>query len=881
MSINSSGNSVPPHNYLDQSAGLKENKTENSKTDTNSQVTASEVFNKSKNALSDQSVDKASAGSASRQTLKGESISLGDRQPQSSGVVKKADTVGQNLLVQDKLPSPFEVKAKSNQSSPAQGMERMVNLLRLNVIPDIPNEPIYGHEPSEIKALYKICNTEKKEFLAEHITFENASLILKQAEESPLLHSAVAALRDNLDLWEDLSLRGNSQGLVELKSELQEQMKNLVVLSKKLEEFSSFLKLAEAPPEAAGLNELKEKRGKSFVTTDAILQQASLHQAMREGKGWAMQQPNLNKLGTSANDVFRLNSALTHDPVAYFKVGKLNEAAAGTMEKLMWDIAVVLGKENQFVATGETEVRDQTQQIGGYYRAKQWDEKVDLKNLQSAAEPRKGGIQVAQKGQTLNEMNKAGKQVAREEVVDATLTGLVFGMFDAHSANIFVTEEGKIKFFDNTRSMPNSNEFINRGYGIVSSYRSSLLDLDVAKKPLTTEEIGELKNKVKDYQQKMEGLKKYLNSREVRNRLYKLPPGWMNLASSLAAMDQRLSLMEAALNAGQVKTLEDLAAESNPSYKFAYALAQLDVLYRTNGMDISGKNVHTYVGYTSVEEGVRHANVIGIDLELVQKWCKDPTMSTSNLTNKLGYHYIYTTAIPPTNEKLLEISFKNGQVLQKIGSNAEHDYKDISRKESMDYVDNHNLNNLCLMGMGAVPYEYAQTVESAIQYAKFSNRHLVIFGNHGDFKVLQQTPIGFQVKSIDSSFKLGVVREKFLDPGGDVYYGSEMKIADFYNAYAYPQPTNFEELPVINPMDRDILAMERGLLVSKSPEGYLLVTMRLQNDSGYFVVSNAFAESDMGGFIVHPNPWLGIHEDTNFSVDQLAYLYGSKVDSKV
>lgn len=890
MSINTSSNSsfVPGFHILEPSPNLKE-KTTTKSLKANFTTNASEVFNHNKNALSDPSSESAPI-SQPGQAFKGECINLEDQQLPAT---QKVDSLGQSLLVGDKLPSFLEVMAKPKANQPSlPAMDRMVDELRLNVIPDLPEEATFkihtfyqNYESSELKAHYQKCNTEKKDLLALHIVPENASLILNHANKSPLLQSAVAALRENLDLWEDLSLQKSPENFYELKRELAEQMKNLVTLSNHLEGISSSQKSAKVlPTEAGTLDErllLKDKRQKSPVTKDAIQLQASLHQAMREGKSWAMQQPGLKKLGTSTNDVFSLESNLIQQPAAYFKVGGDSEVAAGTMEKLMWNIAVVMGKENQFVPTGETEVRDKNQQTGGSYRAKQWNKEGDLSDLQSAAEPRKGGIQVAQNGMTLDDVNKAGKTVSRDEVIDATLTSLVFGMFDAHGGNIFVTDEGKIKYFDNTRSMPNSNEFINRGHGIVSSYRCALLDLNVAKKALTLQEIGELKSKVKEYQQNAEKLKKYMSSKEVQGQLNKLPPGWMNLPSSLAAMDQRLSLMEAALNTGQVKTLEDLAIQSNPSYKFAYALAQIEALYQTKGMDISGQNVHRAVGYNTVEDSLQHASKLGIDLELVQKWCKDANLSTADITNQLGYQYAVRSAIPLTNAKSQENYLKNERVFQKIASNAEQDYKDYSRKESMYYMDSYNLRNLCLMGAGVLPEATVQTVESAIFYAKYKNCNIVIFGKSGDFKVLQETPIGFQVKSIDSSFKEGMIREKFWDAGGDIYYGSEMKIADFYNAYAYPQPTNFQELSVLEPAYRDNFAMEKGLLMSKSPEGHLMVTFRLQNENGYFVNSDTFTENDKGAFIVDVDLWLGINAETHCTIDQIASLYGSKVDSVI
>src|SRR5690606_15973676 len=123
--------------------------------------------------------------------------------------------------------------------------------------------------------------------------------------------------------------------------------------------------------------------------------------------------------------------------------------------------------------TGETEVRDRSQLSGGGERAMQWDSRGELRQVEGAQAPRRGGVQIAQQGKVLYEHmeNYTADSLDRREVASATLATLVFGMWDAHGGNIFVTEEGKIKFFDNTRSLPNSNGFISRGgERLVSSY---------------------------------------------------------------------------------------------------------------------------------------------------------------------------------------------------------------------------------------------------------------------------------------------------------------------------------------------------------------------------------------------------------------------------
>lgn len=834
-----------------------------------------------------------------------------EQQPQSLSYLKT--TVETTNVVHNALksgPSKTFHQVPAEAISQAQkNRERMMNTLGLNVIPDIPEESEFkthsfykNYEPSQLIKHYKKCNEDKKIFIEQHFDLSKVALVLTQVTKFPEMQQALNLVRGHLDRWDDLSLEKNSKALNGLKRELQIQMKNLSILCDDLDKISKKRTSNLSPPispeefkkESA---KLRERRKKDAVTTSSIQQQAKLHQAIRASKVWTSRQPKLKKIGTSSNRVYRLNSINTNTPTAFFKVGRKNEMAAGTMEKLMWDIAVVMGSEDKFVPTGETRVRTRKELTGGIEPTKpegirpltkQWDEKGELKELTGAMPGQKGGIQVAQKGNTFEKLIDDGISISkisvpRDEIIEGILTSLVFGMFDAHTGNIFLTDEGKIKFFDNTRALPNSNGFIDRGFRLTSAYRCSLLDLDCAKTPLTPHEIDKLKVKITDYQQKMNQLKKYLGSKEIQSRLKTLPPGWMDLTASLAAMEKRISLMETALNTDQVKTLENLVTQSNPSYKFAYALTHLELILEAGQSNVSLAEIHTAVGYYPIYDTIHDANKLGIQLKRVEKWCKDPAVSTDELSKRLVKHYDEMKTNPLTKTKKFNNRKRNNiAILKKITASAAPDYKDLTRKEALKCTDKRNVKTLCQNEVKVLPKATAQTVENAMHHAKNNNLKAVIIGNKENRQIIQNTPLGFRVKEFDASLKHGMIREKFQDSTGKTILGNEMPIAHFNKSVVNPSDViKYDELPTIPQILRDEMTIQKGLLISKALDGNLTISFRSHQISGInIVVNKTFALNTEGEFLVPKSSWLEVTENSSCTINQIVDLFQKKLDKQ-
>lgn len=540
------------------------------------------------------------------------------------------------------------------------------------------------------------------------------------------------------------------------------------------------------------------------------------------------------------------------------------------MEKLVWDIAVILGAEDDFVATGETEIRDKTQQSGGTQTAVQWDENGNLQKLINLKPSLKGGIQVGQKGKTFDNLNEDDiKLLSRDEIFNGILTSFLFGMFDAHSSNVFVTNEGKIKFFDNARSLPNSNEFIDRGRNMAMPYCCCLLELPTARTKLTLDEISKLKGSVKKYKNKMSELEKYLHSKEVQAQLRKLPVGWMDLDSSLNAMKERVSLMEKALEGNSVHTIEDLVCQSSPSYKFAFALTYLELLY----IPIKRlESIHKYVKFISIKNINEKSKKIGINLNTIKTWSHDCTLE--ELTKKVTDYYNHVESAPPTNQERAMLNRENDEIEQQIFSNAVVDYKDFCRIECESYVKDKNLNLLLLNGVKIK----SKSVDEGLSYAHKKGCKTLFIGNKDECRIIQATPAGYCVKELDLSFKPGMIREKAIDSSGKVAFAPEMKINDYLKSLENPPlkenaPLKFEDLSILTEARKEELTINRGLVASKTPDGHLVISIRERAATGFYVETVDFAPGSHGTFLVYPSELLGVQMQSYLTVDQIFGLF--------
>lgn len=371
------------------------------------------------------------------------------------------------------------------------------------------------------------------------------------------------------------------------------------------------------------LKELEEQRRHSPVTKKALQGQSSAFQAERDAKQAVRSQQAERQKDASTKAAYALPS--TKNAVAYYKEHIADEAQIA-MEKFIWDAAVLLGKERFFVPT-------------------------KLTTLNPGISPR--GLVQPKGGERLDlYIGEQGKTISKESLMDGVVTSLAFGMFDANLTDILVDEQGTIKFFDNTRSMPNSNGVINIGSlnvpameemsGIKpgpnithTSYKCGLQSLQGMDADLTPADRAYLKAEIQSYVEKLDKLEAFMKTSKT---LQHMTPGWMPQGQAIAAMRERISRMLTAVDT--VTSLQQLVYATIQDYKFFTALTILMAAHRTNEIDkITDaefqREKRRITGYYLAEELFSLAAMLQIDLFDLKHLCDQPETSLSMIMDRI------------------------------------------------------------------------------------------------------------------------------------------------------------------------------------------------------------------------------------------------------
>lgn len=451
-------------------------------------------------------------------------------------------------------------------------------------------------------------------------------------------------------------------------------------------------------PKKVSAAELSQRRAKDSVSMTSLRMQARLQEIIRKSKAWVALQPMIIPQGTSVNDVYRLNSLETlKEVIAFYKEGHKGEEAAGIMEKLIWDSAVIFGVEEQFVATGEVKLRTKSgfaqREDGEEVKEKVWNEKGELVERVVKGEARRGGIQVAQTGITLNEYSelKPNKRsvIPRRELIKGSLAVAVFGMYDAHGGNIIIDKDGKIKFYDNTRSLPPSNGVIQYGINkrLISPFRSGLLDLPESYAPFTAEDRQMLKEEISGYKMKYEALKRFYASPATLQEIKKLPPGWMQTNDSLKAMQERIQLLEQGLTNPMITNLCELSLVSQPNLRFSAAMSFLckvinripfDHIPSSEELIKEQQKYLIYNGYDSIEACIDLCSQYQIDPLMIKQWTDDPSLTFSDILTKI-------CMCKESIDSVVAILHQNNLVAS-LEKSAKPDFKDVSRKDILEQI---------------------------------------------------------------------------------------------------------------------------------------------------------------------------------------------------
>lgn len=202
---------------------------------------------------------------------------------------------------------------------------------------------------------------------------------------------------------------------------------------------------------------------------------------------------------------------------------------------------------------------------------------------------RRGSFQVAHKGSSLADFlisnnpqfddaqknafyQQRSALIDRPSLLRATMAAYLFGMFDAHLDNIRIDEQGHLKFFDNTRSLPHSNGFINWSTQLAPAFESDLLYVPGNLQILTKAEREMMQKELANYQNHFEEFEVFINSTDMAAKIKSLPVGWLDPQKALDAFEERIQNFEDALYNKKIITSTDLILACNPTTKFLIAL---------------------------------------------------------------------------------------------------------------------------------------------------------------------------------------------------------------------------------------------------------------------------------------------------------------------
>jgi len=300
----------------------------------------------------------------------------------------------------------------------------------------------------------------------------------------------------------------------------------------------------------------------------------------------------------------------------------------------------------------------------------------------------------------------------RKAVIDATLISIEMGTWDLHANNILVDKNGNVTFFDNTRSLPNTNHFLERGYGLVSPYRSAFLSSDESYQTLAESEKKAMLERVIKDSKKLAELENYLNTDAAKEMYRQLPGGWVDQKAMLDSTKERMINTIKALKDSKVNNLRDLTLAVNPAFKFNAVVAMTAHLVVKKfkkpssafDLELLQKNVLPDVGYHPLEELFQILIDNGVNpQELYVKCQKEPIQKIlQELVDKL-YDNLDNLVVASI-EKRIRARHEGGSLLVKLIKESVVDFKDQSLSDVNEYAKKIAIDSL---NTEQIPFYYS------------------------------------------------------------------------------------------------------------------------------------------------------------------------------
>lgn len=508
-----------------------------------------------------------------------------------SEAYKSKWTKGSNKAGIAKINKTLTAMGKNIDESIIQVQRRLLHsMFNLQLLPD---RKIYkDFLPDVLSAQQKFVDT--------HFPDKNkAATIFAQNKTYPLMQKAVRELKKSYAQWTTICEKGTKESMANnaelnaLKSKMAVQHANLLKLSAILTEIPNKEGLRQITliPSLAAILEPYITGKKALEATDIAslkdeiskLAKSSTPDSSKEKKPAIEKQfqhsimaraevmgvERQAKTGAASVKQHTHDSPINQIYTIHSKEGEIigyakktggdvrNTKAAAIMEKLAYDLAQIWHMDDMFVDPRRT----------------------DLKIPDAVAEKTTISLQAA-KGINLRDYKKKNgtklPDIPKSQIIKGTIASLILGLNDLHGLNVLVyqqTGQNQLKFFDNARCLPHSNEAIQKGDVLLTTYRSALLEFDASYEELTPNERAEIKEMLLNCKSKLEQIEKRI--RQATHELPERMKEWLKPSEAIPALRERIELMIKAVDDPKNRTLQQMIMAINPIYRFTTLLEQI------------------------------------------------------------------------------------------------------------------------------------------------------------------------------------------------------------------------------------------------------------------------------------------------------------------
>ncbi len=369
--------------------------------------------------------------------------------------------------------------------------------------------------------------------------------------------------------------------------------------------------------------------------------------------------------GDSINHVFPLD--LNNETMGYLKIGKEGEEGVVAMETFMYYVSIYFDISDYFTETNIMKITPRKlKRLSIPSKNENGESKQNSLDAVFQNKPTNGSYQTALKGRTLKAYLKDNVSLSfiiQDPIIRMIQFALAFfytivlGMFDVNPGNI-IFEENQIKFFDNTRCLAHSTEFIIWGSTFQIAFRSSLLELNESYQDLPKDLLVVLEKEISKFKKKMKNFDSFIQKKEIKKLLDQLPPGWFYHDLVILTINEKLERIYNRLKCNKIKTCEDLIHAAFPHYRFFAMLFVINeylsnkaVINKAISIKKDNKNLDDLDYNEFWKQGLHHAQTIDF-IESIQN-CYFLGINVKELLNEcLKDNFSYTTIMKSIYEKI-------------------------------------------------------------------------------------------------------------------------------------------------------------------------------------------------------------------------------------